>query len=998
MKKRPRVPVFNEAVFDRMEQGTLTANPFQSQSQRAACYAADDPAWDCEEWESHTSADKKLPKRKKGKRPTANARRKKNRHRKRPPNPLRIDPSRTLTIRRAFIARLRRQFAKLKGDLFKLLVVDDEFGLKDRVHEVGEMARNYDPNQERDEQGRWAGSRSFASIKGASAEEKQIIHEILRHAEEEIGAIDVGGKHISVGKTVPGKGDAEGSNYSQWMELKKIGSKAAFGGRVNAEDFAYTVAHELVHHAQTQRGLSVSDRERHARLAGGYIAAKWKVSKGLMDQATFDKYFKKEHLVGNTLDGRIGFNSLGVPGHLVYEAHPSDVLTNTADPTRLMLGDFGTMDWQRRHDLLVGPDWWPVANASDLLTWETLNQFCPTGPGGGIDATCSPNKGERGRMIHSLRETGGFTYVATQEKYQRIGQEGYAVSPYPERSAVFDKRVTRGDLRKFMQDNAELLAKPGHAVGAWYDPDGKKTYLDVSIVTENKDEAIRLGREHNQIAVFDFKSGSTVATGGTGEATHNRARRGGDGRGAGRDAGEPLRRRTGIDVLHNEFNPDQARDPDGRFASGSASANSMADRVLSFARSLPRAAVERIKTKVKEKYAKLERRYGPGYSKAIIGAALLGLPVPLPGASFASAAVVIGVAELHRMVSGGPKATANEEWAMTEDEVQVAAQELIAELTEELAGAEHGDGIDGSLRGSRVVWDGTANANDFFATCERDEKGHCMAGDGGSSVSLGRAFPGITTKIAEDGSLTGEGRVDDKTNLAYLSISKANGITPEEVDGEFEMEAIHAAMEETRAFWASTDPDARAIRKTDFLTGEANDPEGMKASLNIIMTADKSNAGAGSGGPGSARVFWTPYSLPNREARLENYATSLGVDPIYVLAHELHHAYGHGSELDNASDVAAVAAHLKTGMKFNRKPAESYVFNQVAVLQYNIGKDGKLDARANAAGRRLRYLHKKFPEQLKKAAMDNVVHSEEEWQQVVNRFSAIGKPKPKQPT
>jgi SPP1 gp7 family putative phage head morphogenesis protein len=197
-----------------------------------------------------------------------------------------------------------------------------------------------------------------------------------------------------------------------------------------------------------------------------------------------------------------------------------------------------------------GPDWDGFRDwYKGLVPTSARNAFCPTGEGGGIDPSCSPHgaaKGERTRMLTTLRQTGGFTFVAGQDKYQRIGQSGYAVSPYPDRSAVFDHKVTRGDVRQFMERNRDLLTQPGHAVGAWRDPESGKTYLDVSIVTEDRDHAVSLGRQHNQISIFDFKSGNTIDTGGTGEKqAHNAARPGRDGRrdrpGAGRSV-RPVRR------------------------------------------------------------------------------------------------------------------------------------------------------------------------------------------------------------------------------------------------------------------------------------------------------------------------------------------------------------------------------------------------------------------------------------------------------------------------
>ena len=45
-----------------LEVNSLTNNPFVSEEQRRACYAADDPNWDCKEWEAATPKGKKLPK------------------------------------------------------------------------------------------------------------------------------------------------------------------------------------------------------------------------------------------------------------------------------------------------------------------------------------------------------------------------------------------------------------------------------------------------------------------------------------------------------------------------------------------------------------------------------------------------------------------------------------------------------------------------------------------------------------------------------------------------------------------------------------------------------------------------------------------------------------------------------------------------------------------------------------------------------------------------
>lgn len=45
------------------------------------------------------------------------------------PNPLRIDPTRTVTLRRSFLTHIRKQWGKLKGRIVKFLIDDDQFGL-----------------------------------------------------------------------------------------------------------------------------------------------------------------------------------------------------------------------------------------------------------------------------------------------------------------------------------------------------------------------------------------------------------------------------------------------------------------------------------------------------------------------------------------------------------------------------------------------------------------------------------------------------------------------------------------------------------------------------------------------------------------------------------------------------------------------------------------------------------------------------------------------------
>ncbi len=57
-------------------------------------------------------------------------------------NPLRIDPTRTITLRRRLGEEFKRRFARLKMALYKLVVEDDAFGLKEESHDPWNLASN----------------------------------------------------------------------------------------------------------------------------------------------------------------------------------------------------------------------------------------------------------------------------------------------------------------------------------------------------------------------------------------------------------------------------------------------------------------------------------------------------------------------------------------------------------------------------------------------------------------------------------------------------------------------------------------------------------------------------------------------------------------------------------------------------------------------------------------------------------------------------------------
>jgi hypothetical protein len=67
--------------------------------------------------------------------------------------------------------------------------------------------------------------------------------------------------------------------------------------------------------------------------------------------------------------------------------------------------------------------------------------------------------------------------------------------------------------------------------------------------------------------------------------------------------------------------------------------------------------------RVKKGYGQLRTRYGPRYTKAMVGAAFVALFSPIPGSVLVAVAVIVVIAEVHQAVfkrDGCPEASAKE--------------------------------------------------------------------------------------------------------------------------------------------------------------------------------------------------------------------------------------------------------------------------------------------------------------------------------------------------
>jgi len=94
------------------------------------------------------------------------------------------------------------------------------------------------------------------------------------------------------------------------------------------------------------------------------------------------------------------------------------------------------------------------------------------------------------------------------------GVEMYAIDLPVAPGMVVNGYPTGGDLKTFTMKNAKwLLDRTGYALGTWYNKG--KTYIDVSTTIPWRDYAVTLGKEYDQISIFDLANFEEIPTGGT---------------------------------------------------------------------------------------------------------------------------------------------------------------------------------------------------------------------------------------------------------------------------------------------------------------------------------------------------------------------------------------------------------------------------------------------------------------------------------------------------
>lgn len=128
---------------------------------------------------------------------------------------------------------------------------------------------------------------------------------------------------------------------------------------------------------------------------------------------------------------------------------------------------------------------------------------------------------EAARRILALYEESGREGATLNLRFGNMSDQPlYSVSVYPERELKLPGSIVESDiLQLFIKVNLDLLGDPNDprcGVGLWYNADADVTYCDIVAVLPNRQEAIDLAAQYDQLAIFDLHTLTEIETGGAG--------------------------------------------------------------------------------------------------------------------------------------------------------------------------------------------------------------------------------------------------------------------------------------------------------------------------------------------------------------------------------------------------------------------------------------------------------------------------------------------------
>jgi len=92
-----------------------------------------------------------------------------------------------------------------------------------------------------------------------------------------------------------------------------------------------------------------------------------------------------------------------------------------------------------------------------------------------------------------------------------VGKKLFSASIYPSRSITLWKRPSWEVLFDYIKANLDLLLRPGHALGTWFNDYECIHCLDLVVLVRNRDAAMEMGRHSDQLAIFDLEGSREIS-------------------------------------------------------------------------------------------------------------------------------------------------------------------------------------------------------------------------------------------------------------------------------------------------------------------------------------------------------------------------------------------------------------------------------------------------------------------------------------------------------
>ena len=105
-------------------------------------------------------------------------------------------------------------------------------------------------------------------------------------------------------------------------------------------------------------------------------------------------------------------------------------------------------------------------------------------------------------LVNHIIENGGATYNLMEGQFITSGY----MCAKAENEMIISEELTCNHILGYMAKYAVDLQKANANLGAWYNTEDGKTYLDTSYRFETLEEAIAFGKANNQLAIFDLNT------------------------------------------------------------------------------------------------------------------------------------------------------------------------------------------------------------------------------------------------------------------------------------------------------------------------------------------------------------------------------------------------------------------------------------------------------------------------------------------------------------